>query len=139
MTRDRQLVIVILLAFVLLLFLMSRSMWWVALDVGVRLDLWPVSTGGFDAYAFTETQSLANVILFYIWALSKPVTVGLLFLKNKLAIYTHIAGFVATLLDWVLLALNPHDDGSSFVVAVFTAESLLLVVLIRLLVLRYLK
>jgi hypothetical protein len=139
MTKDRELMIGVLSALALLLFLMSRSMYWVALDVGVRLDLWPITAGGFDAYAFTQSQHLINVIAFYIWALSKPVTIGLLLLKNKFAVYTHITGFVATLVDWVLLALIPQSDGSDFIVAVYTAESLVMVILIRLSVLRYLK
>jgi hypothetical protein len=122
----------------LLLYLTLRSFWWLALDVGVRLDLWPTGNSGFDAYAFTDSQTTLNVILFYIWVLTKPVSIWLLVAKRRLVIAVHIIGFAVSLADWVLLSLNDYRFISSAAAISFSIQTLILVILIRLTMRRFL-
>jgi hypothetical protein len=109
------------------------SFWWFGLDIGVRLDIWPTHLSDFDSYAFTKTQSPLNVIAFYIWVATKPLTVWWLLHKRWLAIIAHFIGIMANLADWVLLSTNVYNDGANLVALTFSfIETLLLAMMIRL-------
>jgi hypothetical protein len=86
------------------------ALWWLALDLGVRMGFWPDDATSFDSAGFTNTQSLFNVLVFYVWELTKPLTWLFLLQRRHWAIYVHAAGFMASITDWILLNANAYYD-----------------------------
>lgn len=111
--------------------LLVYSSFWAVLDIAVRLQVWPRGLLPFDAYAFTEVLSPLSVAAFYIWWLTKLVILVLLLLRKSQVLPVAMAGLIANLMDYVLLAPNTQFDASATWMFSFSAEVVLLALLWR--------
>lgn len=104
MTRAQQR----LIAFLLILLTFLSDAGWLVVDLGARISGTTQPDAPFDAVAFTQAQSIWNVLVFYTHVSCHLAAIILFLTRPGIAWALFSVATLLGLIDWIMLTGNPH-------------------------------